>query len=196
MSKGTLTRDRILDRAVQLASRDGLGGLSIGSLAGELQLSKSGLYAHFGSKEELQVQAIERAVARFTELVLRPALRAPRGEPRIREVFRRWLDWGLGTELPGGCFINMAAVELDDHPGKPRDVLAAVLDDWRASLERLARTAVEEGHFRSDVDPAQFCFDLYGIVLSTYLASRMMEDQHARERAAAAFERLIQDSRP
>ena len=96
-------------------------------------------------------------------------------------------------ELPR---INMAAVELDDHPGKPRDVLAAVLDDWRASLERLARTAVEEGHFRSDVDPAQFCFDLYGIVLSTYLASRMMEDQHARERAAAAFERLIQDSRP
>ena len=196
MTKGTLTRDRILDRAVQVASRDGLEGLTIGGLAEELSLSKSGLYAHFGSKEELQVQVIERAVARFTDQVLRPALRLPRGEPRVREVFKRWLEWGLGSELPGGCFINMAAVELDDHPGKPRDVLAAVLEEWRASLERLVRTAIDEGHFRSTLDAAQFGFDLYGIVLSTYLARRMMADQGAGRRAHAAFERLIKDARP
>lgn len=196
MSKGLATRDRILDRAVELASRDGLGGLTLGDLADDLDLSKSGLYAHFGSKEELQVQVIERAVSRFTEQVVRPALRAPRGEPRLRELFRRWLDWGLGGALPGGCFINAAVVELDDHPGKPREVLVAVLEQWLGTLERIILGGVEQGHFRTDTDVAQVAFELYGTVLSAFTARRMLGDQRAQERATASLERLIQDARP
>jgi AcrR family transcriptional regulator len=196
MSKGIATKDRILERAVALASRDGLEGITIGTLADELELSKSGLYAHFGSKEELQVQVIERAAALFTEQVLRPTLRVTRGEPRLRELFERWLDWGLNSGLPGGCFITAAAFELDDHAGKTRDVLAATLEEWRATLERVVATGVEAGHFRRDLDLRQFGFDIYGIVLGTYLAHRMMRDRSAAKRAKAAFERLIQDARP
>lgn len=190
MTKGTATRERILDHAVALASRDGLQGLTIGSLAQDLELSKSGLFAHFGSKEELQVQVIERATALFTEKVVRPALRAPRGEPRLREVFERWLDWGIAG-LPGGCIINQASVELDDHPGPARDILAATLEQWWATMERVAQGGIEAGHFRADTDCRQVAFDLYGIVLATYLAGRMMNDPDARARATRAFDRLL-----
>ncbi len=191
MTKGLATKDRILDHAVALASRDGLEGLTIGSLADELELSKSGLYAHFGSKQELQVQVIERAATLFTEQVIRPALRAPRGEHRLRQLFERWLDWGLASKLPGGCVINAAAVELDDRPGAPREVLAATLEDWWATLERVVRGGIDEGHYRPDCDPRQVAFELNGLVLTAYFAQRMMGDASARSRAESAFTHLL-----
>src|SRR4051812_33343447 len=123
MSKGFGTRDRILDQAVRIASLEGLEGVTGGELAGGLGLSKSGLFAHFGSKDSLLVQVLETASARFLELVLRPALKAPRGEPRVIALFERWLIWAEPTNLPGGCIFVAAAVELDDHPGPLRDVL-------------------------------------------------------------------------
>ncbi len=116
-TKGAITRQAVLERATQLASRVGLGGLTIGSLADELELSKSGLFGHFRSKEALQIQILDHAAARFVESVVRPALREPRGEPRMRALFERWLDWGRSSPMPGGCLFVAAATELDDRPG-------------------------------------------------------------------------------
>ena len=123
MRKGELTRQSIVEHAAGLASRIGLGGITIGALAGDLDLSKSGLFAHFRSKEALQLQVLEHAAARFTELVIRPALAAPRGEPRLRALFDRWRRWPEASGLPGGCLFVQAAVELDDQPGPARDQL-------------------------------------------------------------------------
>jgi AcrR family transcriptional regulator len=193
MGRGAVTRGRILERAIEVASRDGLQGLTIGRLADELGLSKSGLYAHFGSKEELEVRVLERAVARFRAQVVVPAFGAPRGRPRLEAVFERWLAWGAGSGMPGGCLITAAASELDDQPGRPREVLAAALSQWLSALERLAAEAVEVGDLRADVDPRQFAYDLYAIFLAFHLAHRMMRDPEAEARARRAFERLIED---
>ncbi|HXI20661.1 MAG TPA: hypothetical protein VNH46_06230, partial [Gemmatimonadales bacterium] len=121
MSKGLETRDTILHHATQLASKVGLCGLTIGTLAEDLALSKSGLFAHIGSKEQLQILVLERAAHDFIEAVVRPALREPRGEPRIRALFERWLAWDRDGLLPGGCVFVAAASELDDRPGPVRD---------------------------------------------------------------------------
>jgi AcrR family transcriptional regulator len=195
MSKGAETRDRILDQAVRLASRDGLEGLSIGGLATELGLSKSGLFAHFGSKEELQLQVLQEAETRFREIVVQPALREPRGEPRLRAFFERWLDWDTGRSLPGGCVFVAAAVELDDRPGPLRDFLVQAQRDWFEALAKAARLAVEAGHFRPDLDAEQFAFHLYGIVLGYHHFKRLLRDPRAEERARAAFERLVDSVR-
>jgi AcrR family transcriptional regulator len=211
VSKGAETRERILDQAVRLASREGLEGISIGGLAAELGLSKSGLFAHFGSKEELQRQVLEEAVARFRQVVVQPALRQPRGEPRIRAFFENWLAWDTGeaapaagvlsrakggTALPGGCVLIAAAVELDDRPGPQRDFLVQAQRDWFGTLARAARLAVEAGHFRADLDPEQFAFHLYGIVLAYHHAKRLLRDPRALDHARAAYERLIDSVRP
>src|SRR5262245_18736136 len=123
MTKGASTRERILERAYRLASRDGLEGLSLGRLAAEIGLSKSGLFAHFQSKEELQVEVLRQAAQRFIEVVWGPALRAPRGEPRLRQLFTGWLRWLDDPTSPGGCVFAAASVELDDHDGRARDFL-------------------------------------------------------------------------
>src|SRR3954452_22416405 len=152
MSKGDETRDRILDWAFRTASRTGLEGLSIGGLATELGLSKSGLFAHFGSKEDLQLAGLEVAATRSTETVMRPASRAPRGEPRIRRLFENWLAWIGDPATPGGCVFLAAAAELDDREGRPRDFLAGSQKQLVAALARSARMAVEEGHFAARLD--------------------------------------------
>jgi AcrR family transcriptional regulator len=153
MRKGEETREAILERALTLASRVGLDGLTIGGLADELQLSKSGLFAHFRSKEALIVQLLERAAERFKQVVILPALAAPRGEPRVRALFERWTTWG---ERPGGCFFVGAGAELDDRPGPPRDALVRACKDWVDELAKAARIAVREGHFAPSLDPEQF----------------------------------------
>lgn len=195
MSKGTETRDRILDQAVRIASRDGLEGLTIGSLSSELKLSKSGLFAHFGSKDELQVQVLQAAVARFNETVARPALTAPRGEPRIRAFFENWLAWANDPRMPGGCIFVAASVELDDRPGPQRDVLAKAYGDRIAFLAKAARMAVEAGHFRADLDCEQFAFDIDCIALGFHYAKRLLLEPKAEQRARFAFERLLTLSR-
>lgn len=191
MSKGADTRERILDQAVRLASRDGLEGLTIGSLSSELKLSKSGLFSHFGSKDELQLQVLQAAVAKFNETVVRPALAAPRGEPRIRAFFEHWLAWANDPDMPGGCIFVTASVELDDRPGPQRDFFVRAYGDRVAFLAKAARLAVETGHFRADLDCDQFAFDIDCIALGFNHTQRLLRDPQALQRARFSFERLL-----
>ena len=195
MGKGAETRDRIVEQAVRLASRDGLAGLTLGSLSAELGLSKSGLFAHFGSKDELQLQVLKAAVERFEEAVVQPALAAPRGEPRLRALFERWLAWMDDPAKPGGCLFIAAAVELDDRPGPQRDFLAESHGRRLALLARAARIAIEAGHFRDDLDADQLAFEIDAITLGYHQSRRLLRDSKAAERARNAFDRLINASR-
>ncbi len=196
MGRGEATRQAILEHATGLASRIGLEGLTIGRLADELRLSKSGLFAHFQSKEALQLQVLEHAAARFVDAVVRPALAAPRGEPRVRAVFERWLEWPRRTPLAAGCFFVSATAEFDDRPGPVRDRLAALQRDWLDVIANTVRTAITEGHFRRDVDPEQFAHDLYGVMLAYHHAARLLGDPRALERARRGFEGLVRAARP
>ncbi len=195
MSKGATTRGLILDRALAMATTLGLEGLSIGGLANEVGMSKSGLFAHFRSKEEIQMQVLRTAVDRFIETVVAPALRQPRGEPRVRAIFSQWLAWAEASWLPGGCLFIASAIELDDRPGPLRDYLVSAQRDWLDALATTARIAAEEGHFRSDLDTAQFAYELYSIALSYHHFQRLLRDPKSRDRAASAFEDLIRKSR-
>jgi AcrR family transcriptional regulator len=193
--KGEQTRGAILERALSLASQLGLEGLSIGRLAGDLDLSKSGLFAHFDSKERLQVQTLEHAAERFTEVVVRPALAAPRGEPRVRALFERWLRWPRVVPQAGGCIFVAAAVELDDRPGAARDRLVQLQRTWRETIAATVRSAKAEHHFQESVDPEQFAFEIQGIMLAYHQAARLLRDAGAGARARQAFERLLAAAR-
>lgn len=195
MRKGETTRQAILERATGLASKVGLGGLSIGELAAELDLSKSGLFAHFRSKEALQIQVLEHGADAFVEHVVRPALTAPRGEPRMRALFERWLDWGRSRPLPGGCLFVQAATELDDRPGLVRDRLVEFQRQWLDVIATSFRKGVELGVFRRDADPEQFAHDLYGVMLGYHHASRLLRDSQAETRARRAFDSLLAAAR-
>jgi AcrR family transcriptional regulator len=190
--KGAATREAIVDRAIDLARRVGLEGLTIGRLAEDLDLSKSGLFAHFRSKEMLQVQVLEGAAARFVALVLEPAVKAPRGEPRLRMLFDRWMEW---ERRPGGCVFVQAAADLDDRDSRARDRLVELQRQWLDAIATTARGAVREGHFTSDVDAVQFAHDLNGIILAYHHAARLLRDAAAETRARTAFEALLRAAR-
>jgi AcrR family transcriptional regulator len=192
MRKGEATRDAIIERAIDLARRVGLEGLTIGRLADDLELSKSGLFAHFRSKEALQVQVLNGAAERFVATVLRPALAAPRGEPRLRALFEHWLTW---ERRPGGCVFVQAAVDLDDREGPARDRLVQLQRDWLDAIATTARGAVREGHFRSSVDPVQFAHELNGVILAYHHAARLLRESNAEQRARTAFESLMRAAR-
>jgi AcrR family transcriptional regulator len=194
MGKGAVTRQAVLDEAARVASRVGLGGLTIGSLAASTQLSKSGLFAHFQSKESLQLQLLDHTRVSFIDLVVRPALAAPRGEPRVRELFRRWLAWDADA-LPGGCLFIAASAEFDDQPGPVRDRLAQDQRDWMETIAQVFRTGIGEGHFHPDAGPEQFAYDLHGVMLAYHHASRLLGDPDAAARAARAFEALLSSAR-
>lgn len=193
MGKGADTRLAVLDQAVEVARRVGLGGLTIGMLAEQAQLSKSGLFGHFHSKEALQVQVLEHARARFEEAVVRPALQTPRGEPRIRALFDRWLAW---DSRPGGCPFVAASTEFDDQPGTVRDRLVADHRDLLDLIANVFRTGVSEGHVGPEADPDQFAQDFYAVLLGQHHLARLLEDPRARERAWRAFEQLLDQARP
>ncbi len=196
MSKGEHTRERIVERAFLLAGRDGLNGLSLGSLSDALNMSKSGLFAHFGSKEELQVAVLKHAADAFTEQVIKPALKAPRGLPRLEAMFNHWLEWGTNPKMPGGCLFPQASAELDDHWGAPRSVLVSSQQALLATIARAARLCVEEGHFRSDLDTEQFAFEAQGLILGFHHSFRLLRDPKAMKRARAAFARLLDSAKP
>jgi len=196
MGKGSRTRQAILKRASTLASRVGLEALSIGRLAEELDLSKSGLFAHFQSKEALAVQVIEFASGAFVEQVVKPGLAAPRGEPRVRALFERWLQWSRAGSGKGGCVFVSLAAELDDRPGPTRDRLARAQREWLGVLAGCFEVGIAEGHFRKDAEPAQFAQDVYGIYLSLHHARRLLDDPKAEARARSAFEALLAAAGP
>lgn len=191
MTKGQDTKHAILDHATALASRVGLTGLTIGSLADDLRLSKSGLFAHFRSKESLQIQVVEHAAATFVAAVVRPALQEARGLPRLRALFERWLVWARDGGLPGGCIFVAAASELDDRPGPVRDRLVELQRQWFDVLQTSFRKAAEAGAVCREADPAQFAQDVYGVMLAYHLHSRLLGDAAAEGRAHRAFEALL-----
>jgi len=192
VSKGEQTRLAVLDEAVEVSRRVGLSGLTIGSLAEQAQLSKSGLFGHFRSKEALQLQVLERARERFEDAVARPALRVSRGEPRVRELVDRWLRWDAE---PGGCPFVAAATEFDDQPGPVRDRLVRDQRDMLDMIATIFRTGIAEGQFHADADPDQFAQDLYGVMLASHHAIRLLGDGQAEQRARRAVEVLLAAAR-
>lgn len=192
MSKGERTKTAILDHATGLASQVGLTGLTIGVLADDLELSKSGLFAHFQSKEALQIDVLNHAARRFSEMVVRPALQEPRGAPRLRALFERWLQWENDIALPGGCVFVAATTELDDRPGPVRDRLVELQQEWIDTLRISFRKGVEARLFRADADAEQFAQDMYGIMLALHFHRRLMRDRAADVRARRAFDALLE----
>jgi AcrR family transcriptional regulator len=182
ISKGARTRASILDRAVDVASVEGLEGLTIGRLAAELRMSKSGLFAHFGSKQELQLATVGAAAERFRARVIDPALELPEGAPRLRAMAERYLD--QLQDYSGGCFFAAATAEYDDRPGPVRDAIAASLDAWLQELERQARIA--------GVDrPERFAFELFSLVMGANSRYRLSGDGEVFAYASEALDRLL-----
>lgn len=186
MKKGDATRTTILDRATTLARTVGLEGLTIGQLATALELSKSGLFAHFGSKEALQIAVIEHARDRFVSEVIAPALKVARGTPRLRALVDRWMKWGEDA-----CVFVQLSAELDDRPGPARDAVAATIRDWMDALATAAKIAVDEGHLRADTDPKQLAFELYGVMLAYHTVGRLLGDPKGAARARRAIDALL-----
>jgi AcrR family transcriptional regulator len=167
--------------------------LSIGMLAERTKMSKSGLFAHFGSKEELQLAVLREAQQRFAEVVLRPAFRQPRGLERLRAIVVNWLDWTREANLPGGCVINAAAAEFDDQPGPLRDEVRNGLLALRRTLVATVAKAVATGELRADTDAEQFAFEMEGIYQVAQQSRRLLNDPDADRRALVAFDRLVRD---
>jgi AcrR family transcriptional regulator len=195
-TKGERTRAAILDQATAIASRLGLEGLTIGSLAEATGLSKSGLFAHFGSREELQVAVLEDAALRFANVVAQPSFKIARGLPRLRALFEYWLDWSENAGLGGGCPILAASFEYDDRPGRVRDTVVSLQRQGVGTVEKAVRLAVEAGHLRADTDVKQMVYELYGFLLSFYLHGRLLNDREAHRRAMAAFDQLVSQHLP
>ncbi|MCW2749003.1 MAG: transcriptional regulator, TetR family [Aeromicrobium sp.] len=190
MSKGDETRQAILTEATRVASKVGLTGMTIGQLAAHTGMSKSGLYAHFASKEALQIEILRNTREQFVDRVIRPALKAPRGVARLRTLFESWLAWSDAFE-DGGCLFVAACSELDDQPGPVRDALVRDERDWLELISTIATTAVAEGEFRSDLDVEQLTYEIHAITLSHQHASRLMQDPRALERARRSFDSLV-----
>ena len=194
MAKGERTRKEILDHAFALAAEVGLEGLSLGILAASAGMSKSGLFAHFKSKEALQIGVIDEAVDRFNAIVLRPAVAQPRGEPRMRALFERYLLWKFDHN-PSGCIFVALSHEYDDRPGPVRDRLVEALRDWHNTIRRVARAAIEQGDFRVNLDLDLFSFEFQGIGMAHHHVLRLLEVPHALQLTHAAFEGLLERSR-
>lgn len=188
--KGRQTRAAILDAALGLASHIGLEGLSIGALAEVTGMSKSGVFAHFGSREELQISVVREYHTRFEDEVFKPGLKAPRGLPRLRALFDRWLK-RVSVEIDSGCIYISGAVEFDDRPGPVRDALVTMVRTWRGALGRAIRAAVAEGHLRADTDAEQLLFEVHGLILALHHDARFLRHAGAEGRARAAFERVV-----
>jgi AcrR family transcriptional regulator len=181
----------ILDEALRLVSRAGLEGLTIGTLAEATGLSKSGLFAHFGSREDLLLAVLEHGERQFSDVVLKPALSRPRGVPRLKAMFVNWLDWTESAELPGGCPMIGGAAEFDDKPGPIRDRLAAGQRAWIDALKRAVRQAIDEGQLPAHDDPEQLAFEMFGIALVVHHHRRLLGYSKARARALAALEQML-----
>jgi AcrR family transcriptional regulator len=192
MHKGQQTRAAILDAALGLASSVGLEGLSIGALAEVTNMSKSGVFAHFGSREELQISVIREYHNKFEEEVFFPAIREPRGLPRLVALFDNWVK-RVAVEIDSGCIYISGAVEFDDRPGPVRDALAGMVKAWHAALQRAIRIAVDEGHLRADTDPAQMGFEVHGLILALHHDARFLRSPGAVERAQRGFARTLTD---
>lgn len=189
MGKGEQTRLAVLAQAADVAARQGLSALTIGDLAARAQLSKSGLFAHFQSKEALQLAVLAYARDKFTDEVIRPATRTPRGEQRVRALFEHWL--AISQHSNAECLFVSASSEFDDQPGPVRDQLVRDHRDCFESVVQMFRTGISEGDFREDSDAEQFAHDLHSIMLGFFHAHRLLGDPKAVERTRHAFEAIL-----
>ena len=190
-TKGEETRAQILAAAVEQASASGFESLTIGSLAERTGMSKSGLFAHFGSKVELQMAALDEAARQFTEAVFLPALKAPRGVKRLRALFENWITWPHRARLPGGCPIDAASREYHHQPGPMRDAVIERQKLLDRELRKAVQLAVETGELAPRTDAAQLVFDLLGVILVFYRSEFVLGAEDARRHARVAFDRLI-----
>jgi AcrR family transcriptional regulator len=188
--KGDQTRAAIVEAALETASRDGLEGLTIGTLADQMHMSKSGVFAHFGSREDLQLAVLREYARRFIEEVLRPAVKKPRGLPRLQAVLDRWVAF-LARELTRGCIMIAGAVEYDDRPGPQHDAMVAIIAGWKAELLQAIRQAVQEGHLRADIDAQQMVFEIYGLMLAMHQDARLLRSAGSARRARTGLARLL-----
>jgi AcrR family transcriptional regulator len=193
LSKSGVTYAAIIDAGIAMAQEAGLESLTIGTVAERAGLSKSGVFSRVGSREDLQIAVLREYARRMTERALLPALRAPRGLPRLQAIFSGWLDWVRDEKLGSSCLFVSGAVEYDDRPGPVRDEVFTSLSEWRRQLARSVRQSTEEGHLRPDVDPEQVAFELSSIILGVHNDIRLFRDTRAFSRARAAFDRLLAD---
>ena len=194
-TKGEETRAAILTAAVEQASAGGFESLTIGTLAEKTGLSKSGLFAHFGSKLDLQIAALDEASRLFTEGVMMPAMKAPRGLKRVRAIFEGWINWPQRASLPGGCPIDAATREYHHQPGPMRDAVIERQRQLGREIGKAVLMAVETGELKSDTDPGQFTFEMFGIILGCYRTELLLGVEESNRRARVAFERLVEHNR-
>jgi AcrR family transcriptional regulator len=193
MGKGEATRQTVLAEATEIAGRLGLGGLTIGSLAARVDMSKSGLFAHFRSKEALHLQVLAYARDTFVVEVIQPALRVPRGEPRVRALFENWVG---SVGVAAACLFVSASTEFDDQPGPVRDQLVADHRDLADVIAQIFRTGIAEGQFDEAADPERFAHDLHSVMLGAFHARRLLHDPRAESWTRQAFEALLTAARP
>jgi AcrR family transcriptional regulator len=189
MAKGEDTKNMVLEVGLDMASQLGLECVTIGNLAKATNLSKSGLFAHFQSKENLQIEILNHAARVFSEGVIIPALKTKAGIPRIRALVDNWIQWT--SELTGGCIFVTASADFTDRPGRVRDVLLNQQKEWIDCLKRIAQSAVAVGDFRKDIDDDQFAFDLYSLLLGFHLYFNLLDDAEIRKRQEAALTRIL-----
>ena len=192
--KCDLTRAAIVEAALLAASRGGLEGLTIGTLADSMQMSKSGVFAHFGSREELQLAVLKAYVQRFVDEVLRPAVKKPRGLPRLEAILQRWVAF-LAREMTRGCIMIAGAVEYDDVPGPQRDEMVAIITGWKRELIKAIRQAVSEGHLKPRIDAHQLVFEIYGLMLAMHQDARLLRSADSAKRARVGLCRLMDNVR-
>ncbi|GAB4218278.1 MAG: TetR/AcrR family transcriptional regulator [Rhodoferax sp.] len=190
MQKGQQTKQAIVEAALGLATQIGLEGLSIGALAELMHMSKSGVFAHFGSREELQISVVREYYRRFADEVFYPAMDAPRGLPRVRALFALWMK-RVAIEIQSGCIFISGAVEFDDRPGPVRDALASSVQTWLAALHRAVLQAKTEGHLVADADAQQMAFEIHGLILALHYEARFLQNPGATDRANTGFENIL-----
>jgi AcrR family transcriptional regulator len=193
--KGETTRAAIIERALSIAQREGLEGLTIGALAERMVMSKSGVFAHFGSREELQLAVLKEYAARFVDAVMRPAVVRGRGLPRLRALLENWLAH-LAQEIEAGCILIGAASEYDDRPGSLHDAVVAIIEGWKGELLQSIRQAQSEGHLDRRADCHQMVFEIYGLMLAMHQDARLLRSDESLKRARQGLARLIEAARP
>jgi len=190
LQKGQQTKQLIVNAALGLAEQIGLEGLSIGALAEVTRMSKSGVFAHFGSREELQISVVREYYQLFSDEVFFPAMNAPRGLPRLRTLFANWMK-RVAIEIQSGCIFISGAVEFDDRPGPVRDALASSVQTWLDAVYRAVLQARDEGHLVADADAQQMAFEIHGLILALHYEARFLKNPGATDRANKGFENIV-----
>ncbi len=188
--KGQLTKAAIVESALGLATQMGLEGLSIGGIAEAMQMSKSGVFAHFGSREELQISVIREYHHRFETEVFYAALKEERGLPRLRALFANWVK-RTSAEIDSGCIYIGGAVEFDDKPGPVRDALVESVQTWLGALNRAVIQAKECGHLKADTDEQQMAYEIHGLILALHYEARFLKAPGSIDRANKGFANIL-----